>query len=68
MMAALSNEIKHLQNPALKTLPDLHTFIFEGPCCKKYSDPLDSAFCLLYTGSDNYMQLHIINTKIDYFH
>lgn len=35
MMATQSNEIKNIQNLELKTLSDLHTFISEGPCCKK---------------------------------
>lgn len=68
MMAALSNATKHLQNLEPKTLSDLHTFLSKRPCCKKYSNPLDSALSLLYMGSDGYMQLHIINIKIDYFH
>lgn len=68
MMATLGNEIKNIQNLELKTLSDLHTFISEGPCCKKYSNPFDSAFCLLHMGSDDYMQLHIINIKIYYLH
>jgi len=68
MTATQSIVIKHLQNLELKTVPNPHTFLSKCPCCKKYSNPLDSALCLLYMGSDGDMELHIISIKTDYFH